>query len=109
MRRPKDLFSRERIPFDEVKDGFLYWITAQNFVLGVFSKEKKCYFGIREKFGMNRLEEEDDWDTGPPFGTAQAVQEICKCPVSLDDGEGLFKWLMRILETGEVNENNQSF
>jgi len=77
----------ERIPIAKCKHGFLYRIYSRNLNLGVYRQDELGFVGIRLKMGHRYLFTEFHWDTGPPFGTANPLEVITKCPIE-DLAEG---------------------
>jgi len=71
----------ERIPIPDCQHGFLYRIYSRNLNLGVYREDDKGFVGIRLKMGHRYLFTEFHWDTGPPFGTANPLELIAKCPI----------------------------
>jgi hypothetical protein len=61
-----------RIPFSDVVVGRAYVIHARNGGVGVAIMQdgRPGYELHREKFGRHFLFTEEDWDNGPPHGTA---------------------------------------
>lgn len=76
------------IPLDDCKDRHLYIISARNFRLGVFCRDKQGFIGIREKFGNRYLFTEYHWDTGEPHGTVCPRKEVGTIPDDLILREG---------------------
>jgi hypothetical protein len=84
----------EYLKIDDCIHGSLYKIDARNFSLGVYSKIKQGFVGIRYKFGSEYLSIEFHWDTGTPYGTAKPLEYIEECPHEVSDGnKDLFEWL----------------
>ncbi len=79
----------ERIPIKDCQHGHLYRIYSRNLNLGVYRKDDKGFVGIRLKMGRRYLFAEFHWDTGPPFGTANPLELIVKCPIE-DLTEGYY-------------------
>jgi len=78
------------IPLDECKNGMLYRISSRNLSLGVFREAVSGFIGIREKFGNYYLFTEYHWDTGPPFGTVHALEELEPVPEGIPLEESLY-------------------
>ena len=65
------------IPIDQCVVGALYQVSARNFNIGIYrGGNDNCFVGIREKFGKKRLDNEDHWDNGPPYGTVKPLKCI---------------------------------
>lgn len=77
------------ISIDDCKDRYLYKLSSRNLTFGVYNAEHKGFIGIREKFGATYLFTEYHWDTGKPFGTAKALEEIEELPKSIANTEDL--------------------
>ena len=77
----------ERIPINDCQHGHLYRIYSRNLNLGVFRADDNGFVGTRLKFDRRYLFTEFHWDTGPPFGTANPLELIVKCPIE-DLSEG---------------------
>ncbi len=71
-----------------------------------YREDDKGLVGIRSKMGHRYLFTDFHWDTGPPFGTANPLVLIVKCPIGdLDEGhidhaakqyhenQRLFQWI----------------
>lgn len=69
------------IPLPDCQHGYLYFIRARNFWLGVFNAETNGFVSIREKLGSTFLFTELHWDADPMFGTAQPIRLLEPCPV----------------------------
>ena len=109
VKKPKERITwthrgqEKRVPVDELKDNYLYWVSARNLKLAVYRKSTKGYLGIREKFSNRFIFEEYDWDLADDFKTCTPLEEICECPVDIDlvldsylpseEREKLFVWL----------------
>jgi len=68
------------IPLDQCQHGWLYYVRARNFRLGIFNEPEKEFIGIRTKFASRYLNGEDHWDTGVPFGTVKPIEKLEKAP-----------------------------
>jgi hypothetical protein len=82
-----------RIPRVDIEIGRAYVIHARNGGVGVAVSENDClgYKLHREKFDKHYLFVEDDWDNGPPFGTAIPLAAISEDPPK--DEVELLAWL----------------
>ena len=69
------------IPLPDCHHGYLYFIRARNFWLGVYNAESSGFIGIREKLGSTFLFTELHWDEDPMFGTVQPVELLELCPL----------------------------
>lgn len=58
----------------------LYRLHSRNLTLGVFDETRDGFIGVRRKFDSEFLDTEYHWDTGPPHGTAQPLEEITALP-----------------------------
>jgi hypothetical protein len=70
------ILSKNYIPLDECKHGYLYHIRSRNLTFGVFSKAISGFLGIREKFESRYVFAEYHHDTGPPYGTVWPKKEL---------------------------------
>lgn len=68
------------IPISECRDGYVYYISARNAIIGIYRESTKGFIIARNKFGSIYLFEEYHWDTGEPFGTVQPWAELEKAP-----------------------------
>jgi len=66
----------ESIPMPELVDRRVYRIRSRNLVVGAWRAESRGFIGIREKFGHLYLFEEFHYETGAPYGTAHAVEDL---------------------------------
>lgn len=64
----------ERLPESEMEDRRVYRIHSRNLVVGAWRAETRGFIGVREKFGSLYLFEEYHSETGPPLGTAVAIE-----------------------------------
>lgn len=71
------------IPIDQCVHGHVYRIHARNFCIGAYNETTKGFVGIREKFGIERLDTEYHWDTGSPFGTACPAEDLGALPIGV--------------------------
>lgn len=67
------------IPIQECKNRSIYLLQSRNLSVGVYDSSKRCFIGIRYKFGY-RIDSEYHWDCGPPFGTAKPLEEVGVLP-----------------------------
>lgn len=70
--------SKEYIPIEDCKDGYLYIIGARNSDLGVYVAKDKGFVINRFKINRHFLFVEFHWDTGSPYGTARCIKELEK-------------------------------
>jgi hypothetical protein len=70
------------IPIDRCKIRGVYWVDGRNFNLGVWNGEG--FIGIREKFGHDRLTEEQHHDADPMFGTVRPLVFIDFLPPEIE-------------------------
>jgi len=99
------------IPLDKCVDGNVYKIDARNASFGIFRKGdgkkheggNNCFIISRWKFGSNFLFDEFHWDTGTPFGTAKALEDLGKAPKFKDDEE-ILKFLNGLTESEKDNQ-----
>jgi hypothetical protein len=91
-KRYEQLLAR-RIPRSDVVVGRAYVIYARNGGVGVAVLEdgQLGYELHREKFGRHFLFTEEDWDNGPPFGTAIPLAVVPAKPPR--DGRKRLAWL----------------
>lgn len=68
------------LPMSRCKEGVIYEIYARRMWFGVYSKRKRGFIGIREKYNERFLFTERHWNTGSPFGTAKPVKKIGAVP-----------------------------
>lgn len=66
----------EKMPMSDMVDRRVYRVRSRNLVVGAWRAETRGFIGIREKFGALYLFEEYHTETGPPFGTAFAIQDL---------------------------------
>jgi hypothetical protein len=90
--RHKRLLAR-RIPLSDVVVGRAYVIYARNGGVGVaiMQDDRMGYELHREKFGSHFLFIEEDWDYGPPHGTAIPLAVVSAEPPR--DGRKRLGWL----------------
>ena len=69
-----------RIPIENLKDGWLYEIDARNQSRGIWIEKVKGFEIARKKFDDTFLFVEYEYDTGGQFGTATPYKEIEKVP-----------------------------
>ncbi len=82
------------IPMDKCIHRGFYKIYARNFDYGVYDEDKKCFYGIRFKFGETYIFPEYHWDTGAPHGTVQPLEFLKMCPLSwIFDDQELEDWI----------------
>jgi hypothetical protein len=96
------------IPVEQCKKGVIYELDARNINIGVFLPDIKGFIGIRTKFGNRFLDIEYHWDTGAPFGTANAVEEIGIYPNPInwyEQNDELFNFLENLEK--ELKLSNQ--
>lgn len=84
MKKPSKWLAMSRC-----KEGVIYEIFSRNLPFGVYSKAKRGFIGIREKFGNRFLFTERHWNTGTPFGTAKPVKRIGIVPKRIPLEEAL--------------------
>lgn len=75
---PDDNFYRqwERIPENQLRDGFTYELRARNASIGIYMESCRGFYVPRLKFGQRFIDFEYDYATGPPFGTAVPKREL---------------------------------
>jgi hypothetical protein len=86
----------DKIPANELVERRLYRVHARNFNVAVYDGHDG-FIGIREKFGNVYLFTEFEWETGAPYGTVQALEDLGRdvpwlIPLAEDNPE-LFTWL----------------
>lgn len=64
------------LPMTDMVDRRVYRVRSRNLVVGAWRASTQGFIGIREKFGHLYLFEEYHTETGPPFGTAFAIQDL---------------------------------
>ena len=88
-----DCLNEKRIPLGDLKPGYLYIIHARNGRVGVYRHNPDAndpqwrheYDLPRTKFGRTYVDQEYDWETGPPFGTAIPLKEVGPVPENVED------------------------
>lgn len=66
----------EFLPMSDMVDRRIYRIKSRNLWVGVWDAANKAFIGIRRKFGDRYLFAEYHWETGPPYGTANAISDL---------------------------------
>jgi len=74
------------IKLEDLKQGYLYKISARNAEFGIWLEEKESFLISRFKFRDNFLFIEEFFRDDPPSGTALPIEEIEKVPYNLDPG-----------------------
>jgi len=73
------------LPMADLEDRRIYHIQSRNLIVGVWHAENNGFIGIRRKFDREFLFEEYHWETGPPFGTAWAIEDLgVTAPAEID-------------------------
>lgn len=80
------------IGLEDCKDRHLYRIRSRSIgFYGVYLAEHKGFIGVRHKFGVRYLFVEHHYDTGAPYGTVEAEEDLGRCyiqiPVSKHPGD----------------------
>lgn len=100
-----DELLENKIPLEELKEGYLYRIEGRNAQVGIcrfkefwnndleharamgWKGDKHVYFEVpRWKFGHYLVDDEYEWDTHDRLGTVQALEIIEKAP-DFQDGD----------------------
>jgi len=86
-----EALNEKRIPLEDLKPGYLYIIHARNGKVGVYrhnpgSRHHSDHeFDLpRTKFGSTFVDQEYDWSSGPPYGTAIPLKEVGPVPEGVD-------------------------
>jgi len=82
----------EYIKIPDLKDGYLYRISAGNASYGIWRKEMKGFFISRTKWGLNFLDKEFHWDFAF-FPTVRPLEEIEKAEVDFKDEKTMLTYL----------------
>jgi len=83
----------DRIPIEDCIDGHVYKLLSRNLALGVYRSNKGTnrhgpgFIGIRLRFKNRYLFEEYHWDLGPPYGTANPLEDLGPLPEGIEARE----------------------